>query len=100
MTQYAFTEASFNQALARARAAEAAELAAAAAGNGPKPSRDIGEVLRQREAAKAATASNATTAKAKAAASSIKNIPGGVSASTGDRTLRGELEAAFATHSR
>ena len=47
MTQYAFTESSFNQALARARAAEAAELAAAAAGNGPKPSRDIGEVLRQ-----------------------------------------------------
>ena len=47
MTQYAFTEVSFNQALARARAAEAAELAAAADGNGPQPSRDIGEVLRQ-----------------------------------------------------
>lgn len=46
MTQYSFTEVSFNQALARARAAEAAELAAAAAGNGPKPSRDIGDVLR------------------------------------------------------
>ncbi len=47
MAQYAFTEVSFNQALARARAAEAAELAAAAAGNGPKPSRDIGDMLRQ-----------------------------------------------------
>lgn len=47
MNQAAFNEYTFQQALARARAAEAAELAAAAAGNGPKPSRDIGEVLRQ-----------------------------------------------------
>ena len=47
-TQYGFSELSFQQARARARAAEAAELAAAAAGNGPKPSRDIGELLRER----------------------------------------------------
>ena len=47
MTQYGFSQLSFQQALARARAAEAAELSAAAAGNGPKPSRDIGEMLRE-----------------------------------------------------
>ena len=47
MTQYGFSELSFHQALARARAADAAELAAAAAGNGPTPSRDIGELLRE-----------------------------------------------------
>lgn len=51
MNQPAFNEYTFQQALARARAREAAELAAAAAaieaGNRPKPSRDIGDMLRQ-----------------------------------------------------
>lgn len=44
MTQYAFTEITFQQSLARARAAEAAELAA----HIPAPEgRDISAVLRQ-----------------------------------------------------
>jgi hypothetical protein len=47
MNERTFNDVTFNQALARARAAEAAELAAAAAGKGPAPSRDIGEMLRQ-----------------------------------------------------
>jgi hypothetical protein len=45
--QREFNEITFRQALARARAAEAAEIAAALAGNGPKPSRDIYEVLQE-----------------------------------------------------
>ena len=47
MNQATFNEYTFQQALARARAREAAELAAIAAGNGPKPARDIGDMLRQ-----------------------------------------------------
>ncbi len=47
MSQATFSEYTFQQALARARARESAELAAIVAGNGPKPSRDIGDVLRQ-----------------------------------------------------
>lgn len=47
MNQATFNDYTFNQALARARASEAAELAAILAGNGPKPSRDIGDMLRQ-----------------------------------------------------
>lgn len=47
MNQAAFNEYTFNQALARARSREAAELAAIAAGNGPKPSQDIGDMLRR-----------------------------------------------------
>lgn len=42
-----FNEYTFQQALTRARAREAAELAAIVAGNGPAPSRDIGDMLRQ-----------------------------------------------------
>jgi hypothetical protein len=38
MTQYSFTTESFNQSLVRARAREAAEIAAAAAGISPKQS--------------------------------------------------------------
>lgn len=45
MTQYGFNEYTFQQSLARARAREAAELAAIAAGNGPAPSPDVGEML-------------------------------------------------------
>lgn len=47
MNERTFNDITFNQAIARARAAEAAELALAAKGLGPKPSRDIGEALRQ-----------------------------------------------------
>ncbi len=47
MNQAAFNEYTFQQALASARAREAAELAAISAGNGPKPTRDIGDMLRQ-----------------------------------------------------
>jgi hypothetical protein len=46
-TQYGFSDLSFQQALARARAAEAAELAAAAAGKAPQQSQDIGDMLRR-----------------------------------------------------
>jgi hypothetical protein len=46
-TQYGFSDLSFQQALARARAAEAAELAAAAAGKSPQQSQDIGDMLRR-----------------------------------------------------
>ncbi len=45
MNQRHFTDHTFNLALDRARAADAAFLAQVAAGNGPAPSRDIGEVL-------------------------------------------------------
>ncbi len=47
MNQATHNEYTFNQALARARAAEAAEIAAIIAGNGPKPSVDIGDMLRR-----------------------------------------------------
>lgn len=47
MNQAAFNEYTFQQAMARARAREAAELAAIAAGKGPAPSSDIGDMLRQ-----------------------------------------------------
>jgi hypothetical protein len=47
MNQAHFDEYTFQQALLRARAREAAELAAIAAGNGPKPSQDIGDMLRR-----------------------------------------------------
>lgn len=47
MNQATFKGHTFHQALTRARAREAAALAAIAAGNGPKPSRDIGDMLRQ-----------------------------------------------------
>lgn len=47
MSQQQFDEYTFQQALARARSAEAAELAAILAGTGPAPSRDIGDMLRQ-----------------------------------------------------
>lgn len=47
MNERTFNDITFNQAIARARAAEAAELSLAAKGLGHKPSRDIGEALRQ-----------------------------------------------------
>lgn len=47
MNAATFNDFTFNQALARARAAEAAELALAAKGQGPKPSQDIGDMLRR-----------------------------------------------------
>lgn len=47
MNDRTFNDITFNQALARARAAEAAELAIAAKGLGPKPSKDIGDTLRR-----------------------------------------------------
>lgn len=47
MTHAEFETYTFNQALARARAREALEIAQAAAGNVPKPSRDIGDMLRE-----------------------------------------------------
>ncbi|HSC06792.1 MAG TPA: hypothetical protein VLD59_08195 [Steroidobacteraceae bacterium] len=47
MNDRTFNDITFNQALVRARAAEAAELALAAKGLGPKPSQDIGDMLRR-----------------------------------------------------
>ena len=51
-----FEDLRFQQALARARADEAAELAAIVAGNGPAPSRDIGEMLREQNRQRVARA--------------------------------------------
>lgn len=45
MNQRHFTDHTFNLALARARAADAAFLAQVAAGNGPAPSRNPREVI-------------------------------------------------------
>lgn len=47
MNDRTFNDVTFRLALARARAAEAAELALAAKGLGPKPSQDVGDMLRR-----------------------------------------------------
>lgn len=61
---------------------------------------DVSEVMAQREKAKAATASQATTQRARAAASSVKSRPAGPAPTQTPAGRRGALEAAFDVHNR
>jgi hypothetical protein len=61
---------------------------------------DVAPVIAQREAAKAATAQNAATQQARAAASSVKSRPAGFSSSTPQDSVRAALEAAIGERNR
>jgi hypothetical protein len=60
---------------------------------------DISAVLKQREAAKAATNAQASTQRARAATSSVKSQPAGAPHAPQSRGLRDDLEAALAAQS-
>lgn len=61
---------------------------------------EVSEVMAQREKAKAATASLATTQRARAAASSVKSRPAGPAPTQTPAGRRGALEAAWDAHNR
>lgn len=56
---------------------------------------EVAGILEQRKAAKSANASNASTQKAKAAASSIKGQPAGATGAPQPNSLRADIEAAM-----
>lgn len=61
---------------------------------------DVSEVLRQRDEAKAATAKLAATQQQRAAASTIRSKPSGVTHAEAPKDLRGDIEAAMAAAGR
>lgn len=61
---------------------------------------ELSEVLKQREAAKAAANANASTQRARAAASSVRSQPASPGSAKQPEDVRGALQAAIALHSR